>query len=79
MCLYVLKWTCLGKDVQLVIANKHLKVKRDIWAGNKSFRIKEWVVNEGVRMDDIAQEDRSGSMSKITLIQEKENNWSQFI
>lgn len=57
MCLYVSKWTFLGKDVQFVIANKHLKVKRDIWAGNKSFRIKEWVVNEGVRMYDIAQED----------------------
>lgn len=29
-------------EVQLVIGDQHLKVKRDVQDGNKSFRMKEW-------------------------------------
>ena len=56
MYLYLLMWTCLCRDVQLVIGNKPLEVKRDIWAGMKSFRIKEQVVTEGIGMDDMSKE-----------------------
>lgn len=44
-----------ARDVQLVIGNKHLEVKRDIWAGNKSFRIKEQVVTKDIGMDDMSK------------------------
>lgn len=40
-----------------MIVNRHLKVKRDIQAGYKCLRIKEWVISEAMGMDNIAWED----------------------
>lgn len=40
----------------MVAGNKSLKVKRDIQAGNKCLKIKEWVVREATGIGEVAQE-----------------------